>query len=88
MAPSSFVDDIVFAYWDRKVTSTSLVSLLGSGPDNHTAITVLFTLVLTVPQIISFPVPSRVRSHSVYHSRKVRRSAHWLPHAHSLGGVP
>lgn len=87
--PSSFVDHTVFAYWDREVTSTSLVSLLGSGPDNHTAITVLFTLVLTAPQIISFPVPSRVRSYPVYHSRKVRRSARGLPHALSgRGSVP
>lgn len=72
MAPSSFVDDSVFAYWDREVISTSLVSLLGSGPDNHTGISALFPLVLTVLQIISFAVPPRVHSHSVYCSRKAR----------------
>lgn len=85
-APSSSVDDIVFAYRDREVVSTSLVSLLGSGPDNHTSITARFTLVLTVLQIISFPVPSRVRSPSVYCSHKARRSAHWLPHTLSGRG--
>lgn len=45
-----FVDDIVFAYWEHEVISTSLVSLLGSGPDNYAvAITATFTSVLKVP---------------------------------------
>lgn len=46
---SFFVDDIVFAYWEHKVISTSLVSLLGSRPDNYIAIAVIFTSVLKVP---------------------------------------
>lgn len=52
-----FVDDIVFAYWEHEVISTSLVSLLGSGPDNYAfAITATFTSVLKVPINCLFPI--------------------------------
>lgn len=52
-----FVDDIVFAYWEHEVISTSLVSLLGSGPDNYAvAITATFNSVLKVPINCLFPI--------------------------------
>lgn len=82
---SFFVDDIVFAYWEHEVISTSLVSPLGSRPDNYTAIAVTVTPVLKVPQI----VPSSLtfaRTPSTVPLRSGARLIGHHTHAHTEGG--
>lgn len=76
----------MFAYWEHEVISTSLVSLLGSGPNNCAAIAVLFTSVLKVQQIVSFPLSLMFTRTPTTVPMRHGRSAHWPPHTRTPSG--